>query len=244
MDSFKSAAAKVLLEAGEPLHYKVITRIALELGLVETHGATPAESMNAQLSVDLKRLGESSAFVRTAPGTFALNSARVISPPLQGVTDEEPEAEAKEAVESAYVGSAGEYRVCSELLFRGWDASIMTVDTGMDIVATKDGRLVAVQVKTANLNDYGTYVFDVRRVSFERHSASNAYYVFVLHGDADRFLILPYHEMERQVHDMSIREVNHGERYRVTIKFRNGKVSLGKNGNEMDYFLEKWSLVK
>lgn len=70
------AALKVLLDAGEPLHYKEITRRILESGIWTTSGKTPDATINAQLSVDVKRKGSSSAFRRVERGVFALNEGR------------------------------------------------------------------------------------------------------------------------------------------------------------------------
>jgi HB1, ASXL, restriction endonuclease HTH domain len=47
--TFLEAAEVVLRDAGEPLTYKEITDRALRLGLVETHGKTPAATMNSAL---------------------------------------------------------------------------------------------------------------------------------------------------------------------------------------------------
>lgn len=71
-DTFLAAARRVLLEAGEPLHYREITRRALAAQLVGTQGQTPDATLNAQISVNIRRKGEHSGFVRTAPGIFGL----------------------------------------------------------------------------------------------------------------------------------------------------------------------------
>ena len=90
-----------------------------------------------------------------------------------------------------------------------------------------------------------TYVFDIRKVSFERHSNGNVYYIFVLHGEKqNHYLILPFHEMEKKMHEGAILEVGHGKRYRVNIKFRDEKVYLGNMDHEMGYFLDNWNLIK
>ena len=49
-----------------------------------------------------------------------------------------------------FTGSAGEFATISELLFRGYNASKMTVDDGIDVVASKDEKYFHIQVKTAN----------------------------------------------------------------------------------------------
>lgn len=242
MNKFKTAAITILSESKAPLHYKEITRLALEKGILETEGATPDASMNAQIVVDIKNKGKQSDFVKTAPSTYALNPD---NQRVEDITEQEKEEEEKIIVDGSYIGKAGEYLVCSQLLFRGFNASIMSVDTGVDIVATKESRLYGIQVKTARLNKFNTYVFDVRKVSFERHSNGSTFYIFVLHSEKKtNFLILPYMEVERKVHERAILEVGHGLRYRINIKLRDNNVYLGNMEHEMNYFLNNWSTIK
>ncbi len=242
MNKFKISAITVLTEVGKPLHYKEITRLALEKGILETEGATPDASMNAQIVMDIKHNGKLSDFIKMAPSTYDINPNK---PKTIPEPEEDQEQEEKLAVESGYIGKAGEYLVCSELLFRGFNASIMSVDTGVDIVATKESRLYGVQVKTARLNKFNMYVFDVRRVSFERHSSGSTFYIFVLYSEKKtNFLILPYFEIEKKVHDKAILEVGHGLRYRINIKLRNNNVYLGTLDHEMNYFLNNWAVLK
>lgn len=245
MNSFKKAAIVVLQNAKTPLHYSEITRLAIEQGILETQGATPEATMHAQLGTDIKLSAEKSLFVKTGPGIFGLNTTKKnIVDKLEFEVAEEEQDE-KISIESGFVGKAGEHLVCSELLFRGFNASIMSVDVGLDIVAVKDNQLIGVQVKTSNLNKFDAYVFDVRKVSFERHNSGNIFYIFVLHNEAgNQFLILPLHEMERKVHEKAILEVGHGKRYRVNIKIRSSKVYLGNKEHEMNYFLNNWTLIK
>ncbi len=152
----------------------------------------------------------------------------------------------KSIIESGYTGKAGEYLVCSELLFRGFNASIMSVDVGLDIIATKNNKMYGVQVKTANLNKANnTYAFDVRKVSFERHDMSRIFYVFVLHEKKKtQFLILPLSEMKRKVKRKGILLIDHGKRYRVNIKFRNGTIFLGTQKYDVNSYLDRWEVIK
>ena len=66
MNKFKTSAITILTEAGKPLHYREITRLALDKGLLETTGATPEASMNAQIVMDIKHNGRLSPFIKTA----------------------------------------------------------------------------------------------------------------------------------------------------------------------------------
>lgn len=241
MNKFLSSALAILSEIRTPLHYKEITRLALEKGILETEGATPDATMNAQIIMDIKHKGKLSDFVKTAPSTYAINPNK----PQIKVDDKEELEEEKLEVASGFIGKAGEHLVCSELLFRGFNASIMSVDTGVDIVATKDNHLYGIQVKTARLNKFKYYNFDIRKVSFERNNTGSIYYIFVLFSEKKtNFLVLPFFEIEKLVHEKAILEVGHGQRYRVNIKIRDNKVFLGTLENNMDYFLNNWIIIK
>jgi len=245
MNTFKQSAIEILKKAKKPLNYTEITRLALESGILETEGANPERTMNAVLTVDINTKAKGSDFIKKERGIFALNPSKKEIKETPKIIEAEKEEEEKIVIAGGFTGKGGEHLVCSELLFRGFNASIMSVDVGMDIVAVKDNQLFGIQVKTSNLNSFDTYVFDIRKVSFERHSNGNIYYIFVLHGEKkSNFLILPFHEVEKKVHEKAILEVGHGKRYRVNIKFRNNKVYLGNMDHEMDYFLDNWNLIK
>lgn len=236
MDKYRSAAIQILKKVKKPLHAKEITRLALEAGILETDGATPEQSMNARLVTDINSKKEASDFIKTAPATYDLNHEKKEVKNSKKVIEVEKEAEEKILVSTSFTGKAGEHLVCSELLFRGYNASIMSVDIGMDIAATKDNKLFSIQVKTANLNKYNTYNFDVRKLYFERHQSGNVFYIFVLKGSQNYFLILPYYEMERKVTEKAILEINRSKTYHVNISMRDKKIYLGSQKHEMGYF--------
>lgn len=73
MKSFKDVAYNILQQAQKPLHYREITGIALEKGLLKTDGKTPWATMNAQISMDIVANGEQSNFVRSEPGYYYIN---------------------------------------------------------------------------------------------------------------------------------------------------------------------------
>jgi len=244
MNKFKAAALEILSRHKERLHAKEITRLAIEAGILETDGATPEQSMNAQLITDVNAKGKASDFIKVGPSTFALNPNKAEIKNTQKAIDIEKAEDEKIIVGSSFTGKAGEHLACSELLFRGYNASIMSVDVGMDIAATKDNKLFSIQIKTANLNKYNTYNFDVRKISFERHQSGNVFYIFILKGEQNNFLILPYYEMERKVHEKAISEINQGRTFRVNISIREKKIYLGNQAHEMSYFLNNWDIIK
>lgn len=70
--SWREAIVKVLSEADSALHYSEISEQILSRGYYTTDGATPAATVNAQISASIKHEGEASPFLRVGKGTFSL----------------------------------------------------------------------------------------------------------------------------------------------------------------------------
>ncbi len=70
--SWKEAIIQILKEAGKPLHYTEISSRILDAKLRTRVGATPAATVNAQISTSIKREGTASPFVRVEEGRYAL----------------------------------------------------------------------------------------------------------------------------------------------------------------------------
>jgi len=79
--SWKEAIKKVLVESATPLHYKEISELILSRGYYQTDGATPAATVNAQISSSIKHDGEKSPFIRVTKGTFALKPITTLPTP-------------------------------------------------------------------------------------------------------------------------------------------------------------------
>ncbi len=76
--SWKDAIKKVLAETDTPLHYTEISELILSRGYYATDGATPAATVNAQISASIKHDGEKSPFVRIGKGIFTLKNRAII----------------------------------------------------------------------------------------------------------------------------------------------------------------------
>ncbi|KAB2896087.1 MAG: hypothetical protein F9K31_13885 [Dokdonella sp.] len=74
--TWRHAIDIVLAAAATPLHYNEITERIISSGLRSNLGATPAATVNAQISTSIKHDGAKSPYVRVARGTFALSGAR------------------------------------------------------------------------------------------------------------------------------------------------------------------------
>jgi restriction system protein len=120
--SVLNAVQTVLEQAGEPLHYREITKRALEKGLWTTNGLTPHETVNARLAVDIIKRGPDSPFQRTGKGVFALRSWMLseFQASLPKDVDRPPESrmsftDAAEAVLEKYAGKQPmHYRAVTE----------------------------------------------------------------------------------------------------------------------------------
>ncbi|GAB3667556.1 hypothetical protein GCM10028791_43250 [Echinicola sediminis] len=244
MNKFKEAALQVLVEHKSSLHYKEITKRALEQGILVTDGKTPESSMNAQLITDINSKGETSAFIKTGPGTYGLNPNLSVPVKKEEVKSLAPKK--KEKVQGGFIGKAGEHYVTAELLFRGYNASIMSVDVGMDIIATRDNKLFSLQVKTSNLNSQNSYIFDMRKVALERGYAGNVFYVFVMiHPNRHKsVVILPANKVDELVHTNAIKDIKLHDRFRVTFKIRNERLFIGTLDNEIGYYWDNWEIIK
>lgn len=94
--------------------------------------------------------------------------------------------------DKAFTGMAGEYAVMSELLFWEFNASVMAVDDGIDVVASKNNKYFHVQVKTAAEQDGGRFTFTIKHNSFKAHDSATMFYVFVLRrGLKNEYIIIP-----------------------------------------------------
>lgn len=72
--SWTDAIKKVLGESKSPLHYAEISEQILSRGYYATDGATPAASVNAQISASIKHDSARSPFLRVGKGIYTLKS--------------------------------------------------------------------------------------------------------------------------------------------------------------------------
>jgi hypothetical protein len=96
--SWRDAIDAVLGASATPLHYKDITERIVADGLRRSLGATPAATVNAQISTSIKKEGAQSPYVRVAKGTFALSTpnTRPAAPPDQLTPDIQESEETEE----------------------------------------------------------------------------------------------------------------------------------------------------
>jgi hypothetical protein len=227
------------------LHVDHITKLALERGLIETTGSTPEKTMSTEIRRDIKKNHNSSAFRLIENAVFSLNPTYTEE---RQRLDERQEIDTKRQLESEritaqYIGRAGEHLIVNELLFRGYNASIMSVDEGLDVTATKGEKLFNIQAKTSNENKFNKHVFNISISSFEKHQSNNIYYIFVIRGNLTNFLIFPYHIIQKGIDQSNITETSN-RRYKVEVSINSDKFYLGKNKEDVTYYKNNWGLIK
>lgn len=100
-------------------------------------------------------------------------------------------------VDTSYLGKAGELGVMSELLFWGFNASLMTVDEGIDIVASRAGHYYHLQVKTSRPRADGKFYFSIRKAAFEDNHKGTTFYVLVMRGErSSQYAVFPSHFLD------------------------------------------------
>ena len=153
--SFKTIATKIITDVGKPLHYREITQLAQDKGLLQTNGKTPWATMNAQLSMDIVNNGENSQFYRAQPGYFGLKSLGVIKQATITGKARIVKHNVTDSLNTKQKGDIAEARV-SELLTLYGDEGLscyrpISDDEGIDIIAKRREKLEVayIQVKSS-----------------------------------------------------------------------------------------------
>jgi hypothetical protein len=80
--SWREAIERVLTEENRAMHYSEISELILSKGYYRTDGATPAATVNAQITSSIKNDGENSPFQKVSRGTFALRRVTPVTAAL------------------------------------------------------------------------------------------------------------------------------------------------------------------
>lgn len=120
---FKEAAIKVLEEAGKPLHYRVITRQAIERGFITGDAKTPWATMRVKIANDIKKSREKSKFISFGRGIFGLQTQHAERTSMSETLypeeiEEEPEKEFKK-LDTKTKGDIAEARIAELIMLYG-----------------------------------------------------------------------------------------------------------------------------
>lgn len=148
-----------------------------------------------------------------------------------------------------FYGSAGEYYVVSELLYRGFIAQIMPVDLGLDVYATKGEKIFFFQVKNVSFDKGNKRTVPITISSFERNKSNNVFYVFVVQKQAKKdALVLPYILMNDLQEDKYLKIEKNKKKMYISLKKERKSIFIYKKDNpkikkNMTKYLNKWNVV-
>ena len=211
---FLGAAEKVLLKAGKPLHVKEIAEIARVMDFFSAGGHATAAALSSVIGREIRRNGEGSTFVRAGSGAFGLRDH--VRP-------------AKKRAGSARVGAAGRHRVMSELLFRGYEASVADRGGIIRVSARKGGPTLDAQVMTMSVHPTGAYICTIGENTAAANRSRGVNYILVLKGatnDIVDFLVLPSRAMESMIKEGRVTKNKAG--YQVRIVIDGPKAEIGR----------------
>ena len=112
--------------------------------------------------------------------------------------------------DSNYIGKAGEMAVLTELTFRGYNVTAMSVDEGIDLVASKDNIFYFIQVKTTYIDDNSRFSIQIPIENYNRVKSNNIIYIFVLREEigAMRYFVFHQNEIENEIIKGYIEQTN------------------------------------
>lgn len=197
MNTMKELIKKELssIDAKEGLHVRTIAeRILMSGAMGDMSVEDVLKNVTRILNSDVKKKNsDDKDFVRvknTKTGKFKLGVYKLKTKKKEPLPVPIPETNNETVSEigtishseksTNYIGKAGEYCVMSELLFHGYNANNMTVDEGVDIVASKNNVFFFVQVKTAELKANYTAHVKVKVDRFDAFINAQMRYVIVV----------------------------------------------------------------
>ena len=143
-----------------------------------------------------------------------------------------------ESSEKNYIGSAGEMAVCSELLFREYNVSRMSVDDGVDIVAIKNGKTFYIQVKTTQVTS-SNFSVTIGSKSFQRYSSNDCYYIIVARAKENKYLIFTADDIKRMISNEAISRSEN----KISISFSQSDGHLYIKNEKVDYSLNSFERI-
>lgn len=156
-------------------------------------GAALAASVKRKDSPFSRVAGKKDLFGKTTSHKRGMYRLKQVRTAVAGREHEPP------IVSTLYLGKAGELAVMSELLFWGFNASLMSVDQGIDIVASKGGIYYHLQVKTSTQRADGKFYFSITQTSFLANNSGSTYYVFLMRAKSGNvFAVFPSSHLDIQ----------------------------------------------
>lgn len=130
------------------------------------------------------------------------------------------------AYKGEFYGVAAENLVVSELLYRGYEAYLINVDLGLDVMAQKDGKTFFFQVKNISFDNSNTRTITITKSSYIRNKSNNVYYFLIMQTKFIRdYIIIPQLKFQEFEEKGLIKPANE-ENLGLTFKKNNNSYSI------------------
>ena len=223
-------------------------------GMFETISEEAERNLMGQISRkinhDIKQNGSKGLFKygkngkgKTVKTLYALVKKRVLDPTPPPPPEPAPGTigiDQCPAPSSMYIGKAGEYAVMSELLLRGYNANEMTVDDGIDVIASRNNVVYYIQVKTSMLSPNKTVkVPAIKRRSYDHYIEANMRYIICIRLasgpdgiEKKAYVVFTNKDIDDLKFFQCLRETS--DEIHLKLKFDNGKVYAYHNDESRD----------
>jgi hypothetical protein len=255
--TIKEIAEKILRENRKELHIKEIASLALGKDFIQDiDSANLSHKIGAVITNDIKKQKRNSIFrkVKNKRGGFKkgfYKIKKVNKTQAEKIinTIEKNKEFSKPTVSTNYIGKAGEFAALSELLFNGFNANIMSVDEGIDVVASRDNKFFYIQVKTTYVKNNKLNVPSIKFDRYNQFDKYDTFYIFVLRyyqGEASRneYLIFRSNDLERLMSTKLIKKEK--DKLRLNLKFENNKILITNSNKkeEVSYHFNNFNIIK
>ena len=149
-----------------------------------------------------------------------------------------------DAPSSNFKGCAGEHAVLSELLFRGYNSAVMTVDEDIDVVASKHNRYFHIQEKTSSESN-NSFSISIKKHIFENNDQGITFYVLLCRRFMNSYfqhdyVVLPSSVVAIFINTGAIKEA---ASISMRVSIESGKFMLNKKVDISNY-INKFELIK
>ena len=246
---------KILLTEKEGLHVEQITERIILSGLLKgVDRADAVKKINAVLSRKAKSKNSAIIHVKNKKGGNKRGCYKI--KPIEKRTSRtaEPITPSKSKIKALFpqipeitstmLGKAGEFAVVSKLLLNGYNANIMTVDDGIDIIASQGQNVYFVQVKTSSVDLSLRCKFSVKKSAFQRGHLLDVRYILVARYGENKMLYIRL--TEDKINELLHKGLVTAEKNAINISIRfdgdNAIVYKGKEGEALNYYTNNFEL--
>lgn len=149
-----------------------------------------------------------------------------------------------------FIGKAGECAVISELLFRGFNANLMMVDDGVDIVASKNNLYYFIQVKTTVMNDNGKVYVSLKKDRYDIFINSQIRYIVVARCqmaglDTNLYFVFNNNNIEQFMFDGVVKKTDSSISIKIRLDKENSYVPYlyhEKKEQNITFFMNNFNL--